>query len=187
MILNILIISHSIPYNLHASEKKENKGLLLSITKLGAQILGENLIQTVVAIFEVTTMFPHAKQYCASYNSATEAPDWAALPFLQPPHFQMEHMVFSFIALHPHSRGFSGKARRNELPPWCFHPCSMIFELISIVYFMHKAFDCSPQEALMLLIYLSSSTQFSFFFDLTVCILAFKCSFFCQCIPVACL
>lgn len=75
MILNILIISHSIPYNLHASEKKENKGLLLSITKLGAQILGENLIQTVVAIFEVTTMFPHAKQYCASYNSATEAPD----------------------------------------------------------------------------------------------------------------
>lgn len=96
-------------------------------------------------------------------------------------------MVFFFIALHPHSRGFSGKARRNELPPWCFHPCSMIFELISIVYFMHKAFDCSPQEALMLLNYLSLSTQFSFFFDLTVCILAFKCSFFCQCIPVACL
>lgn len=72
--LNILIIPPSIPYNLHASRKEGSKGILLS--KFSVQILEGNLIQTnVVAVFGIVTMFPCAKQYCASYNSATEAPD----------------------------------------------------------------------------------------------------------------
>lgn len=74
--LNILLISPSIPYNLHASKKAESKGLLLSITKNSVQMLAGSFIQTnVVAIFEIVPTFPCAKQFCASYNRATEAPD----------------------------------------------------------------------------------------------------------------
>lgn len=133
--LNILIISPSIPYNLHASKKEESKGLLLSITKTRVQMLEGSLFQTnVVPIFE-TLCFPVQSSFVHCTILQLRPQTERALPFVQPPHFQMEHMFFFFIALHPHSRELSGKARRNELPPLCFHPCSMIFVLISSVYF----------------------------------------------------
>lgn len=152
--LNILTVSHSLPHSLRASKKEENKGLMLSITEISVQILEENLIQTnSVAIFEIVTWcFPVQSRIVLCTIVQLKHQTETALPFVQPPHFQLEHVLFSFIALHPHSRAFSGKARRNEMPPWCFHPCSMIFVLISSVYFTYKAFDCSPQKALMLLI-----------------------------------
>lgn len=148
--LNILTVSHSLPHSLRASKKEENKGLMLSITEISVQILEENLIQTnSVAIFEIVT-------WCFLVQSRIVLCTIVQLKHQTettlPPHLQLEHVLFSFIALHPHSRAFSGKARRNEMPPWCFHPCSMIFVLISSVYFTYKAFDCSPQKALMLLI-----------------------------------
>lgn len=75
--LNTLTISASKPYNLHASKKEENKGLLLSITEFSVQMLGGNPIRTnVVTIFE---------QYCALYNSASEAPDWKSLALCAAP------------------------------------------------------------------------------------------------------
>lgn len=137
---------------MHASKKEENKGLLLSITKISVQMLEENLIQTLVAIFEMVTTFSCAKQHCAPYNSATEAPCWGSLALCAAPSLpQGAHGLFLHSSS-PTQQRIVKEGQKKWAAPMELSPLQHDICIDFKCSFHVQNIDCSPQKALMLLI-----------------------------------